>query len=305
MQTMYRRRGWMVCALLLASALARAQPEFDAVQIRTVPVAEGLYMLVGEGGNLGVSTGPDGVWVIDDQYAPLSPKLLAAIAALDRGPLRAVINTHWHLDHTGGNQNFGAAGALLVAHGNARTRLAAGQTIPFLERSIAPAAAAALPELTFSESLQLHVNGEDIDVRHAPRAHTDGDLLVHFPRANAWHLGDVYFAGMYPFIDGSSGGSVGGVVAALDAVLAQSDQATRIIPGHGPLSDRSELQDWRAMLATIAARVESAVRAGETREAVIAAKPTADFDARYGAGFVAPDRFAGMLYDLLATPEQP
>ena len=185
-------------ALLATSAAipALAQEDMDKVQIETIAVRDGLHMLVGSGGNVGVFSGSDGVIVIDDQYAPLSGKLLAAIKAISDKPLRFLIDTHWHMDHTGGNANFAAAGALLVAQDNVRTRLAAGQFMKFMQRQVEPAVPAALPTISFNQAMNFYLNGQDVHVLHVPHAHTDGDSVIHFPGLNAFHLGDVYFAHM-------------------------------------------------------------------------------------------------------------
>lgn len=290
----------LLFGLLLLPAGSRAQPD-DEARVETLPVAANIYMLTGSGGNLGVSVGADGVFVIDDQYAPLSAKLLDAIRALSGQPVRFVLNTHWHLDHTGGNENFAATGAVVLAHENVRTRLERGQFIRFLERRIDPAPAAALPVVTFREAMNLYLNGEQIEVFHAPAAHTDGDSLVYFRTADVLHMGDTYFAGMYPFIDRDSGGSLEGVIGAIDAALERIGDGTRIIPGHGALSHTAELRAYRDMLQTVGDRVRGQLAAGATREEVIASQPSADFDARYGGGFIEPARWIGLLCDLLGA----
>jgi glyoxylase-like metal-dependent hydrolase (beta-lactamase superfamily II) len=290
----------LVLGLTLLSAGVRAQPD-EEVRIETQPVAAGIYMLTGSGGNLGVSVGADGAFVIDDQYEPLSERLLAAIGELGGKPVRFVLNTHWHLDHTGGNENFAATGAVVLAHENVRTRLERGQLIRFLERRIDPAPAAALPVITFREGMNLFLNGEEIEVFHAPAAHTDGDSLVYFRTADVLHMGDTYFAGMYPFIDRDSGGSLEGALAAIDAALERIGDETRIIPGHGPLSGTAELRAYRDMLQTIGDRVRTQLAGGASCEQVIASRPSADFDARFGGGFIAPARWIALLCDLLGA----
>ena len=189
-----------------------------------------------------------------------------------------------------------------MAHRNVRTRLAAGQFISFLDARIDAAPASALPVITFSDAMNFYWNDRAPHISHVPAAHTDGDSIVHFPGLNAFHMGDTYFSGMYPFIDKDSGGSVAGVIAALDRVLADSDPATRIIPGHGPVSDRAALQAYRTMLATVSARIESELANGASRESIIAGRPSAEFDERYGGGFIEAPRWAGMLVDLLTAP---
>ena len=294
-----KRFALFVWLLLLAAPGALfAQPaqDFSKVQIETLPVAPGVSMLVGAGGNIGVSTGADGVLLVDDQFAPLHPKIVAAVEALKSGPVRYVLNTHWHFDHTGGNELFGKGGALLVAQDAVRTRLAAGQFFKAFNREIPPAPPAALPAVTFSEDLTFHWNGDEIEALHAPNAHTDGDALVHFRKANALHMGDVFVSGVYPFIDLESGGSLAGILAASDRALAIADAKTRIIPGHGPLSGRDELLKYRDMLMLARERIEAALAAGTSLDALLADSPLKDLDAVWGGGFVKPEPFLRTIY---------
>jgi len=272
------------------------QPDYSKVEIRTQQLAPTVYMLVGAGGNLGLSAGADSVFLVDDQFAPLTPKIEAAIARITPRPVRFVLNTHWHFDHTGGNENLGKAGALIVAHENVRKRMSVENFIEFLGMKTQPDPKAALPVVTFTRDVTFHVNGDEVRVMHVPNAHTDGDAIVHFTKSDVIHMGDVFFNQLYPFIDTSSGGRVEGVVAAVDRALALAGASTKIIPGHGPLGTRADLQAYRDMLATIAGRMGEHVRAGRSLEQAIAAKPTADFDAAWGKGFLTPDRFTEMLY---------
>jgi len=287
-----------ILAVGLLAVAARAQ-EAD-VQIRTVDVAPGVHMLTGEGGNIGVSTGPDGVIVIDDQFAPLSAKIRAAVAAISDAPLRFVINTHWHGDHTGGNENFAGFGAVIVAQDNVRKRMSTEQFVAAFDRTVPPSPAAALPVVTFGQDVTFHWNGDTIHAIHVPHAHTDGDAIVHFEKANAVHAGDVYFAGRYPLIDLSSGGSLDGMIAAVDLVLALSDEKTRIVPGHGELSNRAELVGYRAMLVAARERVGAAIAQGKSLEDVLADRPLADFDETWGGGFVDGESFLKTVYASLA-----
>lgn len=294
------RIAMIVAVALLGWPLAApvgAQPE---VEVRTVPVAPGIFMLMGEGGNLGVSHGPDGVLVIDDQYARMSQKILAAVDALGDSPLRYVLNTHWHGDHTGGNANMNAAGATIVAHDNVRVRMSKDHFNPAFGRTTPASPAEALPVITFDSDLSFHFNGQTIRAEHVNPAHTDGDAVVYFAPANVVHTGDIFFNGFYPFIDQSSGGDVRGMLAAIDSVLARVDDETKIIPGHGALSNRQELKTYRAMLATLSERVADAIEDGKTVEEVLAMKPTADHDAQWGGGFLKPEQFVRILYGLLS-----
>ncbi len=273
----------------------RAQDLAD-VQIQTLDVAPGVYMLVGAGGNIGVSAGRDGVFLIDDQYAPLTEKILAAVRTVSEAPVRFVLNTHWHNDHTGGNENLGEAGALIVAHDNVRARMSVEQFLEAFDRRYPPAPESALPVVTFSEAVTFHLNGDEIHAFHVVDAHTDGDAIIHFRKANAVHMGDAYFNGLYPFIDVGSGGSIDGTIAAVDAVLALIDDETRVIPGHGPLSNKAELVAYRDMLAGVRERIAAEIAQGKTVDAVIAAQPTAAYDASWGKGFLNPENFTRIVY---------
>ena len=275
----------MAGLVLAVSPAAFAQQNLDNVQIKVEDVSDGLYMLVGQGGNIGVSTGPDGVFVIDDQYAPLSDKILAAIRSRQEGPVHFVINTHWHRDHTGGNEIFGGAGAVIVAHDNVRARMSVDQFMEAFGRRVPAAPPGALPVITFSDRLTFHWNGDEITAVHVASAHTDGDAIIHFRKANVVHMGDTYFSGTYPFIDTGSGGSIDGVISAAEIVLGFIDDDTSIIPGHGPLSRRSELMGYRDMLVSVRGAVQELIEAGMTRDEIIAAKPTAALDADWGGGF--------------------
>ncbi len=295
-----RRHALLSLSALGALALASrgmAQQDFSKVEIKAEKLSDTVYMLTGAGGNLGLSVGPDAVFLIDDQFAPLAPKIKAAVAKLTTKPVSFLLNTHFHFDHTGGNEAFGTDGALIVAHDNVRRRMSTDQLIALAGTTNAQKASpkVALPVVTVSGELRFHINGDEIHAFHAPRAHTDGDLIVHFRPSDVVHMGDTFFNGMYPFIDAGSGGSPEGVVLAYDRVLALAGERTKIIPGHGPLARKADLQASRDMLATVIRRVADLRRAGKTEGEVIAAKPSADFDARFGGGFIKPDVFIAMV----------
>ena len=285
----------LLFALAFSSAPVLAQ-NFDKVQIKTEQINATTYMLTGAGGNIGVSVGEDALFLIDDQYAPMTPKIKAALAAISSKPVKFVINTHWHDDHSGGNENFGKADAVIVAHENVRKRMSSGQLIEFLGRTVSASPKAALPVVTFTRDMTFHLNGEELYVQHMPNAHTDGDAIIKLRKSNVVHMGDLFFNKNYPFIDMSSGGSIDGVIAAADKVLAEADDATRIIPGHGVLASKADLAAYRAMLAAVSSRIKVLVREGKTLEQVQAAKPTADYDAAWGKGFIAPSRMVEMVY---------
>ena len=290
----------LAAALLAALPAAAQDQDFSKVEIRTTPLTDHVYMLMGAGGNLAVSAGEDAVFLVDDQFAPLTQKIGAAIVKISPKPVKFVINTHWHFDHTGGNENLGKGGTLIFAHENVRRRMDSEQFIAFMNMKQPPSPRAALPVVTFTASMSFHLNGEEIRAIHVANAHTDGDAIIHFTGSDVIHMGDVFFNGMYPFIDASSGGSIDGMVAACDQGLALANDKTRIIPGHGPLGDRAQLREYRDMLATIAARIKPLVAAGRSVEEVVAAKPTAGFDEKFGNGFLKPDKFVEMVASSLA-----
>jgi glyoxylase-like metal-dependent hydrolase (beta-lactamase superfamily II) len=289
----------MLALAIALAAPAAAQQDFSKVEVKAEKVAEGLYMLTGAGGNIGLSVGKSGSFVVDDQYAPLTDKILAAIKAITPDPVRFVVNTHWHGDHTGGNENMGKAGAFIVAHDNVRKRMSTEQFNATFKRATPPSPEGALPVVTFAEGLTFWWNGEEIRVRHVAPAHTDGDAVVHFVKADVVHMGDLFFNGGYPFVDTSSGGRVDGVIAAADGVLQTVTEKTRIIPGHGPLATKADLQAYRDVVKACRDRIAKLKAEGRDRAAVIAAKPTADYDAKWGQGFMKGDVFTGLVFDSL------
>lgn len=286
----------LAAALLAGAPALHAQFDPATVEVKTEELAPGLHMLTGRGGNIGISIGDDGVFLIDDQYAPLHEKIKAAIARLTPKPVRFVVNTHWHFDHTGGNEAFGKDGVAIVAHDAVRTRMAQGMVSKIFKREMPPAPHGALPVITFAEGVTFHLNGDALQVTHLPKAHTDGDAVVRFQKANVLHAGDLVFFPIYPVIDLESGGSVDGLIAAIETLHGQCDERTKIIPGHGPLMDKAQLGSYLAMLKKVRANVAALIAAGKNQPEVVAAKPTAEFDEVWGKGFITPDDFAGIVY---------
>ena len=276
-----------------------AQQAFTAEDIKVTDFGGGLYMLEGRGGNMAVLTGADGTIVIDSQYANIAAANLTRISALAEGaPLRFLINTHWHGDHTGGNTPFADAGATIIAHDGVLKRLSSENTrvMDGETRITPPADPSAWPVLTFSDTLQLRLNGQDITLTHLPAAHTDGDAFVHFRQANVIHTGDVLFSGMFPFIDLDSGGTVDGFIAGLEAIVAAADEETRIIPGHGPLSTRADLQASIDLVRETSLIIREEVRQGRSLEEILAANPLADWDTEWSWNFITTERFTTILY---------
>jgi glyoxylase-like metal-dependent hydrolase (beta-lactamase superfamily II) len=288
-------------ALLVAGFAGVAEAQQDTVRIQTIPVAAGVYMLVGQGGNIGVSVGEDAVFLVDDQFAPLSGKIVDAIKAISGQPIRFLLNTHWHGDHTGGNENFGKAGAIIVAHDNVRQRMSTEQFIARFNSRTPPAPKMALPVVTFNDGATFHLNGDDIHAVHVKNAHTDGDVLVHWQNANVLHMGDTFFNGSYPFIDLSSGGSINGVIDAATNALGYVNEQTRIIPGHGPLSGKADLVAYRDMLVVVRDQVKKLIAERKSLAQVLAAKPSAAFDAKWGNGFMKADDFVTTVFESLTA----
>ena len=290
------RYAILLCSLLLSFPAAA---QFEDVTIKSTHVGGSIHMLEGRGGNLAVSVGEDGVFLVDDQYAPLTDRILAAIRALSEQPVRFVINTHWHSDHTGGNEQLGDAGSVVVAHDNVRERMSTDQFMESFQREVPASPEAALPLVTFNNQVTFHFNGEAIRVYHVANAHTDGDSVVHFTQSNVIHMGDNFFNGVYPFIDRSSGGSVQGMIDAVQLGLGLCDSNTMVIPGHGSLGKCAELEDFGEMLGDVSMRVQSLIDQGKSLQEVIDAHPTSDFDEKRGQGWIKPDKFTEFIYDSL------
>lgn len=295
-----------LCATLLSGLTLAAAPsgaqqgDLASVEIVATPIRGGVSMLSGAGGNMAVSAGEDGVFLVDDQFAPLTEKISAAIRRIRDEPIRFVVNTHWHGDHTGGNENLGKAGALIFAHGNVRQRMSIDQFQKMMNRTVPAAPPRALPVVTFTDSVTFHLNGQSVQVFHVAPAHTDGDSVVHFQGANVLHAGDVFFNGSYPFIDLDSGGRVQGMIDAQRRILSICRDDSVIIPGHGPLADPAALRTANEMLIRVRDRVRSAIGAGIGLEALIASDPLADLNDAWGGGFIDPQRMLTIVYTDLA-----
>jgi len=261
-------RPLVLAVLSLVFAAQASAQDFSNVTVEATLVSGTVYMLTGAGGNMGVTVGEDGVILVDDQFKPLSDKIKAAIQGIGGGELRFVLNTHYHGDHTGGNEVFGAD-ATIISQTNVRKRLTTRQEGN--GRVTEPLAKDGWPVITFDESVSIHFNGEDIDVRHFPACHTDGDAVVFFRGSNVVHMGDLFFSGLFPFVDHDGGGSVTGLTAAVKFLLAEMPDDVKLIPGHGPLSTKEDLRAYLAMIEGTSAMVAKQVAAGASEEEIVAA----------------------------------
>ena len=280
-----------LAATLLAAVSLSAQPDPSKVEVKATKVAGSVYMITGAGGNIGVSVGEDGIIIVDDQYAPLVPKIEAALKSISDKPLRFILNTHYHPDHTGGNEQLGKT-APIVAQENVRKRLKEGTTTMFGPMAAQPKSA--LPIITFNDTLTLHLNGEDIRAVHFPGAHTDGDSVIWFTQSNVVHMGDNFFNGIWPVIDLDNGGSVRGMIRTIEKVASMIPADTKVIPGHGPLGDRESLRKFGETLKGAADAVQAGLAAGKTVDQLKAENvlgPWAD----WGKGFIKSDRFVELL----------
>jgi glyoxylase-like metal-dependent hydrolase (beta-lactamase superfamily II) len=288
-------RSFVFCFWVAAAAAAQER-DFSKVEVKASRVAGNVYVLTGSGGNIGATVGDDGIALIDDQFAPLAPKIQAALKQLSPKPVRFVMNTHWHGDHTGGNAEFADTAAIL-AHENVRKRLLSGGKTPFIE--FPPVTGKALPVVTFEQGVSLWWNGEEIRAIHPGRGHTDGDTVVWFVKSNVVHMGDDYFAGMFPFVDLSSGGGVRALIASLDSIIGQIPADARVIPGHGPVTGVEELKKYRGMLDGVVAAVRKNLAAGKTVEQMRKEKVLAPWE-DWGKGFINADTFLAVVAEDLA-----
>jgi len=297
------RASWMGLAAGLALTVLPAtaqQQDFSKVEMKVVPVSGNIYMLQGSGGNIGVSAGPDGILIVDDQYAPLADKIRAALKGINPGKLKFVLNTHYHGDHTGGNPEFGPE-APIIAQENVRKRLASG-TMRRGEK-VEPMTAAGLPVITFEDAVSVHFNGEEIKAIHYPHGHTDGDSVIFFTKSNVVHMGDDFFLGRFPFVDLENGGSVQGLIDNVGKVLGKIPANAKVIPGHGDLATVEDLRKFHTMLTETTAVVQKGMAAGKTLEQLQAAG-LPDQWKDWGSGFIKTDVWIATIYGSLEASKK-
>jgi glyoxylase-like metal-dependent hydrolase (beta-lactamase superfamily II) len=296
-------------ALLTLGALAQAQqlqplaptPDFDKVAIKTIDLGNRIYVLQGEGGNITVAVGDDGAIVVDSQFAPLYSKIKAAIAALTSKPVRYLIITHFHRDHTGGAEAFGKDGAIIVAHESVKAHMAEGTRNGLTGNMVPPAPAIALPKEAFKDAMTVRLQGRSAELRHSAAVHTDGDTYVYFPDADVLATGDIVFFGRYPNIDFAYGGSIDGMIRGVDELINFARETTTIVSGHGPVGTKAMMREYREMLVVARDRIRKLKAAGKTEDEVVAAKPNADYDARFGLDARSNGNFVRVVYRSLAN----
>lgn len=283
----------VLLSMLLSGPVFAQAPDWEAIEIKTTGLGDGIYMLEGLGGNIGLSVGEDGVLMIDDQFAPLGNKILAAIAKITDQPISFLINTHWHFDHVGNNPRLAADGTIIISHDNARNRMAADgpNQVPV----------EGLPVITFSEATTFHYNGHEIHAFHPAPAHTDGDSIIHFRDIDIIHAGDVFWNGLYPLIDTSSGGAVAGTITALRKIANMAGPDTQIIPGHGPLGNKAAVTAAADMIEDCLARVSAMIADGQSLDVIKAADPFADYNPTWGVGFINPGQWVEAMYNASAA----
>ena len=287
----------LVVTVLFASTSAPAQEE--KVEYIPTKLSDTLTMLKGRGGNIAISAGEDGVYIIDDQLEPVTDQLLVAISQISSQPIRFVINTHYHGDHVGGNEAIGKGGAVIIAHDNIHKRMSSDQYNHFFDATTPAWPKDALPVLTFNDQVTLHFNGETAKVYHVPHGHTDGDSIVHFPASDVIHMGDIYFNGLYPYIDLDGGGSIQGMISGAELGLSIAGKDTQIIPGHGPMGDKASLDEYRDFLIKARNNVQKLIDEGNSLEQAVAAQPTAQWDAILGEVWITPEQLVIFIYNSL------
>jgi cyclase len=291
--------NWQQAGAAAQDPLAQMRAQMAAIPLQTLKLRDNLTLLYGPGGNMVALDGADGKILVDSSFVPVVPKIKEALDGMSSNPLKLLINTHWHFDHTDGNALLHEAGATILAHENTRKRLSTPQDIAAFGMHFPASPEAAWPQQTFIEAFQLYFNNEELALSYIKPAHTDTDIFIRYEKGNVLHMGDIFFNGMYPFIDSSTGGSINGMIAGTESAFKLIDADTKIVPGHGPVGVKAALAKYRDMLVTVRDRVQAQKKAGKKVEEVVAAKPTADLDAAWGNGFLKPEQFVGIVYSTL------
>jgi glyoxylase-like metal-dependent hydrolase (beta-lactamase superfamily II) len=279
-----------------ADPVAAMRAQFGGTPIQAQKLADNITLLMGPGGNVVVLDGADGKLLVDNFVSPAWPKLKETLDGISKAPVKTAIDTHWHFDHTDNNASLRAAGATVLAHDNTRKRMSEAHTLAVLNLSFPASPAAALPQQTFKDSRKLQVNGENVTLMHVPPAHTDSDIYVYFQKANVLQTGDIFFNGIYPYIDPGTGGNISGVIASADKILAVADNNTKIVPGHGPLGNKADVVKYRDMLITVRDRIQKLKSSGKSMQEAVAAKALADLDPVWGKAFFNGDAFTQIVY---------
>lgn len=290
---------WMVAQSAVPDRIAQGRVLAAQTPITTTKLADNVYLLQGFGGNMALQTGSEGNLLVDSSFSTSVQKVLVAIGAVSKDMPHTLINTHWHYDHTDGNEGMHAAGFRILAHTKTRERLSTPQANSFFHITVPPDPAGSWPTITFDDSMHLWHNGDSIDLVHFNPAHTDTDIYISFHNADVLHVGDIFFNGQYPFLDESSVGNIGGMIEASEKALALAGPKTKIIPGHGPLGDKAQLRAYRDMLSTVRDRVAKLKAGGAAEQEAVAKKPTADLDTTWAKGFITGDVFTGLVYRTL------
>ena len=297
----------ILCAALASCAMQAQKPriadgfstDWEHLTIDVKQLAPNVYLLHGSGGNTLALVGSDGTLLVDSEFAQVAPKLKVALAKLNAGNVRYVISSHYHGDHTGANAAFHADGAAIIGQDNCRLRMTESHYSAMSGTTSPPAPAASVPTITYEKKLTIYLDGEEVEAAHKQPAHTDGDTIVYFHHANVVHLGDVFVNNLYPYIDLDANGTVDGYVPVIDEVLARIDDKTQVIPGHGPIATKQELKAYRDMIQTVRDRVAAGLAKNESLDAILAARPTREFDAQYATDRVDGDAFTTMVYESL------
>lgn len=297
------KKSLLILIVCISCLVTQAQNNFDTVTIRPVRVAENIFFLKGSGGNIGVFIGKEGTLMIDDQFAPLSNKINGAIKTLSPNDIKFLINTHLHGDHSGGNENFKKMGVTIVAHDLVRDRMSKEHVDKTNNTVTPPRHEDAWPIITFSEKLNLYLNQEDIELIHVDPAHTDGDVVVHFKKANVYHMGDMFVTYGYPYIDYGNGGSINGFISSLDTFLEMMDDNTKVIPGHGELCTKADVRKFRDRLAEMRDEVAAALKKGKKTEDITSLPVATKYDAEWGKGFVKGKDFVLLIADNLKASQ--